>query len=139
MTENDSIELYCIVDDSYQKFIETKVEKRNLSLYYDKCAPKRRMSVTDVMTLNLLKIFVRTDNLKIFHKLAVFLQYILYYNRKNCKETVFYLYSTPVTVYENRYISSHKVAKAVASRGKSTKGWFYGFKLQSLCTKMEYC
>ncbi|MCQ2240077.1 transposase [Treponema sp.] len=43
--------------------------------------------------------------------------------------------STPVTVCENRYISSHKVAKAIASRGKSTKGWFYGFKLQGVYTK----
>ena len=25
--------------------------------------------------------------------------------------------------------------KAVASRGKSTKGWFFGFKLHGLCTK----
>ncbi|WP_423838407.1 transposase [Treponema porcinum] len=25
---------------------------------------------------------------------------------------------------------SHKVTKGFASRGKSTKGWFFGFKLQ---------
>jgi len=164
MTENDLISLYCIVDDFYQKFIETKAGKKNLVRYYGRRGPKRRMSVPDVMTLNLLRIFVRTDDLKTFHKMAVvnyhsyfpcltnyenfmkasnksvgfiiaFLQYILYCNRKNCKENVFYLDSTPVTVCENRYISSHKVAKSVASRGKSTKGWFYGFKLQGVCTK----
>jgi len=164
MTENDLIELYCIVDDFYQKFVETKAGKRNLALYYGRRGPKKRMSVPDVMTLNLLRIFVRTGDLKTFHKLAVvnyrhcfpdltnyenfmkasnksvgfiiaFFHYILYCNRKNCKENIFYLDSTPVTVCENRYISSHKVAKAVASRGKSTKGWFYGFKLQGVCTK----
>ncbi|MBO4732020.1 MAG: hypothetical protein J5597_04350 [Spirochaetaceae bacterium] len=39
-----------------------------------------------------------------------------------------------MTVCENRYISSHKVTKGFASRGKSTKGWFFGFKLQGICT-----
>ena len=164
MTENDLTALYCIVDNFYQKFIETKAGKWNLSHYYGRRGSKRRMSVPDVMTLNLLRIFVRTNDLKTFHKLAVvnyrqyfpdltnyenfmkasnksigfiiaFLHYILYCNRKNCKENIFYLDSTPVTVCENRYISSPKVAQGVASRGKSTKGWFYGFKLQGVCTR----
>ena len=71
MTENDLIELYSIVDDFYQKFVETKAEKRNLALYYGRRGPKKRMSGPDVMTLNLLRIFVRTGDLKTFHKLAV--------------------------------------------------------------------
>lgn len=122
------------------------------------------MSVPEVMTLNLARIFDRTSDLKTFHKNAsvnyisffpdmtnyenflkatnkatgfilAFIQFQLYLNQKKCIENTFYLDSTPISVCENRYISSHKVMKSVASRGKSTKGWFYGFKLQGVCTK----
>ena len=66
--------------------------------------------------------------------IAALVQYRLYLNRLDCTENVFYVDSTPVSVCENRYISSHKVMKGLASRGKSTKGWFFGFKLQGICT-----
>lgn len=164
MTENSLIELYCIIDDFYHRFIETESGKKALSEYYGTRGPKRQMSVPEVMTLNLVRIIDRTGDLKTFHRnaseyyrkyfpnltnyenfmkasnkaigfISVFLQLQLYQNRKNCKDNTFYLDSTPVSVCENRYIPSHKVAKAVASRGKTTKGWFYGFKLQGVCTK----
>lgn len=37
-----------------------------------------------------------------------------------------------IPVCTNKRIFNHKVAKEVAARGKSTKGWFYGFKLHVL-------
>jgi hypothetical protein len=37
--------------------------------------------------------------------------------------------STPLVVCHNRRIRSHKVFKQVARRGKTSTGWFYGFKL----------
>jgi hypothetical protein len=37
--------------------------------------------------------------------------------------------STVVKVCHNRRIYSHKVFKILAARGKSSTGWFYGFKL----------
>lgn len=37
--------------------------------------------------------------------------------------------STPVRVCKNKRIYNHKVFKGIATRGKSTMGWFYGFKL----------
>jgi hypothetical protein len=37
--------------------------------------------------------------------------------------------STPIAVCENPRILSHKVLKKYAKRGKTTTGWFYGFKL----------
>lgn len=164
MTENDLIELYCIIDDFYHMFIKTEAGKKNLAFYYGQRGPTRRMSVPEVMTLNLARIFDRTSDLKTFHKNAsvnyisffpdmtnyenflkatnkapgfilAFIQFQLYLNQKKCIENTFYLDSTPISVCENRYISSHKVMKSVASRGKSTKGWFYGFKLQGVCTK----
>jgi len=37
--------------------------------------------------------------------------------------------STPLAVCHNRRIKRHKVFKDLAARGKTTMGWFYGFKL----------
>ncbi len=37
--------------------------------------------------------------------------------------------STPVAVCHNRRISRHKVFDGLVARGKSSMGWFYGFKL----------
>jgi transposase len=37
--------------------------------------------------------------------------------------------SLPIRVCHNRRISSHKVFAGLARRGKSSMGWFYGFKL----------
>lgn len=37
--------------------------------------------------------------------------------------------STTLDVCDNRRISSHKVFDGLAKRGKSSTGWFYGFKL----------
>ncbi|MDU1350212.1 IS982 family transposase [Clostridium butanoliproducens] len=37
--------------------------------------------------------------------------------------------STTLNVCHNRRIHSHKVFKGFAERGKSSTGWFYGFKL----------
>jgi len=37
--------------------------------------------------------------------------------------------STPVRVCKNKRIKSNKVFKGIATVGKSTMGWFYGFKL----------
>lgn len=38
--------------------------------------------------------------------------------------------STTLDVCHNRRIHSHKVFKRIAERGKSSTGWFFGFKLQ---------
>ena len=35
-------------------------------------------------------------------------------------------------------IYSHKVTKSIAKRSKSTKGWWYGFKMSGLCNEQAY-
>jgi len=37
--------------------------------------------------------------------------------------------STPIAVCHNKRIRRHKVFTGLAQRGKSSLGWFYGFKL----------
>ncbi len=45
-----------------------------------------------------------------------------------CTGTTF-VDSTALAVCHNRRISRHRVFKGFAARGKSSMGWFYGFKL----------
>lgn len=91
------------------------------------------MTVADVVILNIARIIDRTGDLKDTNKsigfIIAFVHYQLSLDRLRCAENEFYVDSTPGTVCENRYISSLKVARGFASRGKSTKGWFFGFKL----------
>ena len=48
--------------------------------------------------------------------------------------------STPIAICHSKRTSSHKVFRDIAKLGKSTKGWFYGFKLHLICNgKGEFC
>ena len=40
-----------------------------------------------------------------------------------------YIDATPLAVCHNRRIPRHKVFEGIAARGKTSMGWFYGFKL----------
>src|SRR4029077_18454488 len=44
--------------------------------------------------------------------------------------------STPIIVCHPKRIRGHKVFKKVAAIGKTTKGWFYGFKLHLICNHL---
>jgi hypothetical protein len=49
---------------------------------------------------------------------------------KRGKETdLYYVDSSPLKVCHNRRIYKHKVFQGIASRGKHSMGWFFGFKL----------
>ena len=50
-------------------------------------------------------------------------------NRQMNTEGLHFFDSTALSVCENWNIATHRVTKGFASRGKTGKGWFYGFKL----------
>lgn len=52
---------------------------------------------------------------------------------KNNKEYLMFIDGSEIPVCTNKRIFSHKVAKGIAAKSKSTKGWFYGFRLHILC------
>jgi hypothetical protein len=54
--------------------------------------------------------------------------YLIKYHVGKCSGISF-LDSTTIDVCNNRRIHSHKVFKDLAKRGKTSTGWFYGFKL----------
>lgn len=47
-----------------------------------------------------------------------------------------YIDSTKLVVCDNKRINQHKVFKGIAERGKSSMGWFYGFKLHAIINDM---
>src|SRR5438270_878570 len=49
--------------------------------------------------------------------------------RKGQSTGIQFIDSLPIRVCHNRRIGSHKVFAGLAQRGKSSMGWFYGFKL----------
>jgi hypothetical protein len=132
--------------------------------------------LSEIMTLNIVRFFIRVNDLKSFHRLLearykdcfpclpnyanflkatnasapyviALLEFLLYTNRRMTRESEFFMDSTPVSVYFNYNIYNHQVAcgncagkagdvsDGYAKRGKTTKGWFYGFKLHGVCDR----
>lgn len=63
--------------------------------------------------------------------LLTLINILLSFNNKR-SGTIKIVDSTPIPVCKNIRISSHKVMKKVATRSKSTMGWYYGLKLHLL-------
>jgi Transposase DDE domain len=49
--------------------------------------------------------------------------------RKGRCTGIAFIDSTPLAVCDNHRIAAHKVFEGIAARGKTSRGWFYGFKL----------
>ena len=113
---------------------------------------KRKLSISEVVALNIIRFLMRINVLKTFHKYSkdnltdIFLNlpnyenflkakhkslpfielcinYLLNKNRSK-NNVVHFVDSTPITVSLNRHIYTYKVAKDITKRGKPTKGWF---------------
>lgn len=52
---------------------------------------------------------------------------------KNKKIRLMFIDGSDLPVCTNKRIFNHKVARNVAARGKTSKGWFYGFRIHLLC------
>lgn len=61
---------------------------------------------------------------RVFMPLMVFM-----FSKLGKKTGVYYIDSTPLPVCHNRRISRHKTFAGLADRGKTSMGWFFGFKL----------
>ena len=74
--------------------------------------------------------FVETES-RVAVPLALFLQLACF---GECTGISF-VDSTCIPVCHNKRISGNKVFKGYAERGKSTMGWYYGFKLHLICNE----
>jgi hypothetical protein len=155
MNEDSITRIYCDVDDfckDFQRYCKSHFlpgEKNQ------KWFPASRLSLSEVMTIIVLFHLSGYRCFKWFYQRYVCTQLLNYfpaqvsYNRfvelmsYAMLPMVLYTYrfrvgmctgisfidSTPLKVCHNRRIYSHKVFKTIAARGKSSTGWFYGFKL----------
>jgi hypothetical protein len=77
---------------------------------------------------NSLRTNIEIPKVQVFIPLCTYLQSL-----KKTSDGIAFVDSTTITVCHSKRISSHKVFAGLAAIGKSTKGWFYGFKLHLIC------
>ncbi len=147
------LELFCDVDDfckDYQKWLS----KKELKSKKNKAGPKANLAPSEIMTIVIHFHQASYRNFKHYYKSYVckylrkeFPKLVSYNRFVELKETVVlplaaylrsrfakssgigFVDSTALAVCHNQRIRRHKVFKDLAARGKSTMGWFYGFKL----------
>lgn len=147
------VEIFCSVDDFCQEF-EPKWEALLLETGTRKRRRKSRLSMSEVMTIIIhfhqsgyrnfktyylyhVCVYLRPEFPKavsysqftrLMQQAFVPLMLFLLTQRGQCTGISF-VDSTPIQVCHNRRINRHKVFAGIASRGKTSMGWFYGFKL----------
>ena len=150
-TDTKITEIYFIVDEFCQEF------ENNISVHLMGNAPKRppRMSISEVMTIMILfhdkgyrcmkhfyieyvqkhltGMFPNTVSYNRFTELMQSVNLPLALFVQTCcmgeNTGISYMDSTPIRVCKNKRIKRNKVFKDTATLGKSTMGFFYGFKL----------
>lgn len=146
-------ELFCLIDDFCQVF-EPEWEKRLLAAGQKKRQRRASLCLSELMTLAVLFHQLRFRQFKSFYLL-----YALRFLRaefpglpsyQRCLELlprcivplsalfdrvkgectgITILDSSPLVVCDNLRIARHRVFAGIAARGKSSTGWFFGFKL----------
>jgi transposase len=145
--------LFCDVDDFCLAF-EQYMNRHRIGQARRKRGPKPTLSLSEVMTLI---IHFHQSNYR--HFKAYYTKHVMVQLRSEFPDLVSYnrfvelmpaallplcaylctrlamatgiafIDSTPLAVCHNRRINRHKVFAGLAARGKSSMGWFYGFKL----------
>ena len=146
-------ELFCLIDDFYKEF-ELIWKRHLLTKGQRKRWRASAISISELMTLAVLFHQLRHRQFKRFY-----LDYVCRYLRnefpnlpsysrvvelmprcavplaalfetlKGCCTGLSIVDSTPIAVCDNLRIRRHRVFRGLAERGKSSTGWFYGFKL----------
>lgn len=149
----DIVNLFCRIDDFCRQF-EPAFKQRLLAEKPKQRKRPTRLSLSEVMTII---VYFHASGYRNFKQ--YYLQYVriylcaefpalVSYNRfvelmkeavvplsvylENCKgrcSGIAFVDSTSIAVCHNRRIQAHRVFKAVAHRGQTSVGWFYGFKL----------
>jgi len=149
---NDKItEIFYLADEFCIEFDQSI----NKHLLGNKPKRKPKMSTSEIITITILFHYGQFRNMKHFYLeyvvkyLSSFFPDTVSYNRfvelmqqsvlpmtillKTCclgeNTGISFIDSTPVRVCKNKRIKRNKVFAGIATTGKSTMGWFYGFKL----------
>lgn len=149
---DDITELFCVLDDFCKEFKQS-LEKALISSPKTKLK-KSALSLSEVMTIVILfhksgfrffKYFYCQMVIPFwksaFPKLLSYNRFIeimprclqaltIFFNQVKGKDTgISIIDSTKLVVCHNLRIKRHRMFKGLADRGKSSTGWFYGFKL----------
>lgn len=148
----DITALYCTIDDFWKSFKEDW-DKHLIDSGKSKRGPEPELSAAEMMTIVILfhqsnfrtfkhfYSYINSYFRKEFPKLISYDRFV--YLKKNLFIPLFayllhrrgnvtgiaFVDSTSIAVCHNKRISRNKVFKNLAKRGKTTSGWFYGFKL----------
>ncbi len=145
--------LFCDVDDFCQAFIQY-LEQHGLGPGSGKRGPKPVLSLSEIMTIIIrfhqssyrnfkayytkhVMLHLRSEfpNLVSYNRFVELMPYALlplcFYLHSRLGETtgISFVDATPLAVCHNRRIARHKVFGGLAARGKTSMGWFFGFKL----------
>jgi len=143
MNNQELIILFTFIEDFFQALFRSNFGKKIRHFWENKRGPKKKLTLSEVVTLNLLRFYMRIQDLKTFHRvatehyrkyfpklpnyenflkvtnrsglfIALLVKYLLYLNKKGNEEH--FVDSTDVPVCKN-------------------KGWFFGFKLHGVCNR----
>ena len=152
------VELFCDVDDFCKEFMPVW-EQQLLASGSMQRKRKRALTMSEIMTILIAFHQSHYRNFKAYYCRYVlehwrpefpglvsyqrFVDYIpsalmplTVYLRTACFGEctgISFLDSTPLVVCHNARIKQHKVFAGLAQRGKSSTGWFFGFKLHLVC------
>jgi hypothetical protein len=151
------VDLFCDVDDFLKLFLK-EWTKQLVSNGEKIRLRQNRLSISEIVTILIFfhashfKSFKHYYLLHICGKLKDCFPKTLSYNRfveliptvivplcaylqtrKKITKGISFIDSTSIIVCHNKRIYGHKVFKNFAKLGKTTKGWFYGFKLHLVC------
>ena len=155
----DIVELYVELDDFckyflaefHHKLIESGIKRRNRAhlmtpaeiitiLIYFNYSNIKNFKAYYLGTVNYILKEYFPKRLSYQRFIAIMKEYMFlatafmrYKLAKSHNNKLAFVDSTSLAVCTNKRISSHRVFKGFAAIGKTTKGWFYGFKLHIIC------
>ena len=130
--------LYTVIDDFFKSIRNEKVWNIVNESFYGKRGPKPKLSLSEIITLNIVRFYIRSADLKTFHKLVidrysdefpnmpnyenflkatnksliammVFLQFVLFLGRQKCLSGIHFIDSTSLKICKNYNIYRNKV------------------------------
>jgi hypothetical protein len=149
---HDITELFCFVDD-FCKVLNDEFSRHQLSGTTKKPTRVPGLSNSEIVTILLMFQTSKMKTFKYFYndympfyrdefpQLPSYDRFIALQSRvvqiitifflclRNKNADIAFIDSTPIRVCHNKRIFNHRVFDGLAARGKSTMGWFFGFKL----------
>ena len=124
--EEQLIAIFCEIDDfcnAYEEYCRrNSLPEKTFKWYYKNCISKYLRGYFP-------KVVSYTRFVELMQQSSVPLLLYLMTRRLGKCSGISFIDSTPLAVCDPHRIHSHKVFAGIAKRGKSSTGWFFGFKL----------